>query len=79
MDDPQALTVLAELSNRIRFMSLVHEKLYRSDSLASIDFQEYLHSLISHLRTSFGTARIRCHIALPRACACRWIWPCPAA
>lgn len=63
MDDPQALTVLAELSGRIRSMSLVHEKLYRSDSLASIDFQEYLHSLISHLRTSFGTARIRCDIA----------------
>jgi len=63
MDDPQALTVLAELSNRIRSMSLVHEKLYRSDSLASIDFEEYLHSLISHLRTSFGTARIRCDIA----------------
>jgi two-component sensor histidine kinase len=44
-------------------MNLVHEKLYRSDSLASIDFHEYLHSLISHLRTSFGTARIRCDIA----------------
>jgi PAS domain S-box-containing protein len=63
MDDPQAVTVLAELSCRIRSMSLVHEKLYRSDSLASIDFQEYLQSLISHLRTSFGTARIRCDIA----------------
>jgi len=63
MEDPQALTVLAELSGRIRSMSLVHEKLYRSDSLASIDFQEYLQSLISHLRTSFGTARIRCDIA----------------
>ncbi len=63
MDDPQALTVLAELSGRIRSMSLVHEKLYRSDSLASIDFQEYLQSLTSHLRTSFGTARIRLDIA----------------
>lgn len=63
LDDPHALTVLAELSGRIRSMSLVHEKLYRSDSLASIDFQEYLHSLISHLRTSFGTARIHCDIA----------------
>jgi PAS domain S-box-containing protein len=63
LDDPQSLSVLAELSGRIRSMSLVHEKLYRSDSLASIDFQEYLHSLISHLRTAFGTARIRCDIA----------------
>ncbi|WP_319586421.1 PAS domain S-box protein [uncultured Desulfobulbus sp.] len=63
MDDPQALTILAELSGRIRSMSLVHEKLYRSESLASIDFQEYLQSLISHLRTSFGTARIQCDIA----------------
>ena len=63
MDNTQALNVLAELSCRIKSMSLVHEKLYRSDSLASIDFHDYLHSLISHLRTSFGTARIRCDIA----------------
>ncbi len=62
MKDPQAQTVLAELSSRVKAMSLVHEKLYRSESLARIDFQDYLQSLISHLRTSFGSPAIRCEI-----------------
>ena len=63
MDDPQTRTVLAELSSRVRAMSLVHEKLYRSESLARIHFQEYIQSLISHLRTSFGSPGIRCEVA----------------
>ena len=64
MNDPRVQTVLAELSSRVRAMSLVHEKLYRSESLHKIDFQDYLQSLISHLRTSFGSSSgIRCEIA----------------
>jgi two-component sensor histidine kinase len=63
MEDPQVQAVLADLSSRVRAMSLVHEKLYRSESLAKIDFQDYLQSLISHLRTSFGSPHIECHIA----------------
>ncbi len=62
MDDPQSQTVLSELSSRVRAMSLVHEKLYRSKSLAKIDFQDYIQSLISHLRTSFGSPAIKCDI-----------------
>ena len=47
----------------MRAMSLVHEKLYRSESLAGIDFQDYLQSLVSHLRTSFcAHAGIVCQI-----------------
>jgi PAS domain S-box-containing protein len=63
MEDPQVQAVLADLSSRVRAMSLVHEKLYRSKSLAKIDFQDYLQSLISHLRTSFGSPHIECQIA----------------
>ncbi len=62
MTEPQVQTVLAELSSRVRAMSLVHEKLYRSKSLARIDFQDYLQSLVSHLRTSFGAPGIVCEI-----------------
>ena len=54
---------MTDLSSRIRAMSLVHEKLYRSESLARIDFQNYLQSLISHLRTSFGSQSLHCEIA----------------
>ncbi len=62
MKNPQVQVIMAELSSRVRAMSLVHEKLYRSKSLSKIDFQDYLQSLISHLRTSFGSRGICCEI-----------------
>jgi PAS domain S-box-containing protein len=63
MKDTGSQTIMAELSSRVRAMSLVHEKLYRSETLSRIDFQDYIQSLISHLRTSFGSPGIRCEIA----------------
>lgn len=62
LDNPAARTVLAELSSRVRAMSLVHEKLYRADALDRINFQEYLQAIVSHLRTSFGSPGIACEI-----------------
>jgi len=62
MEDGTARTLLGELSSRVRAMSLVHEKLYRSESLTNIDFQEYTESLLSHLRTSFGSPALECRI-----------------
>ncbi|SHO43478.1 sensor histidine kinase [Desulfopila aestuarii] len=62
MVDSSTRDTLAVLTSRVRAMSLVHEKLYRSDSLSEIDFQEYLQSLVSHLRTSFGSPNICCEI-----------------
>ncbi len=65
IDDAHGQNILTELSNRIRTMSLVHEKLYRADSLASIDFQDYTQALISHLRTTFGSPGIICQVDAP--------------
>lgn len=62
MTDPQARTILAELSSRVRAMSLVHEKLYLSESLAHIDFQDYIQALVSHLHTSFKSPTVRWEI-----------------
>jgi len=62
MDDLHAQTILIELSSRVRAMSLVHEKLYRSESVSQIDFQDYIQSLLSHLRTSYGSPDVRCEV-----------------
>ncbi len=45
IDDPRAQEMFRQCQKRIRSMALVHEKLYRSPDMASIDFQDYLHSL----------------------------------
>ena len=46
--------ILADSRNRIKSMALIHEKLYGSGELSSIDFAEYITSLMSHLSRSYG-------------------------
>ena len=54
--------ILKEAQARLRSMSLVHEKLYRSAHLSRIDFGGYIHSLAAHLvhiyRPSAGPVRL---------------------
>lgn len=46
---PETLRAFAESRARIQSMALVHEKIYRDTSLASIDFSDYLRELTSQL------------------------------
>ncbi len=54
-DDPTVKQIMSETQNRVRAMSLVHEKLYRSDSLSRIDFAEYTRYLATQLISFYGT------------------------
>ena len=51
--DHEILHVLMESRNRVRSMALVHEKLYQSESLASINFSIYIESLARSLLRSY--------------------------
>jgi PAS domain S-box-containing protein len=62
LNDQQGRDLLNELSRRIYSMNLIHEKLYRSDNLARIDFHGYTQDLIFHLHTAYGTPRITCQV-----------------
>jgi two-component sensor histidine kinase len=53
MTDPIALNAFAESQDRIRSMALIHEKLYRSQDLAGIDFGGYLEDLAGYLIRSY--------------------------
>jgi two-component sensor histidine kinase len=53
VEDQPALDVLRESQNRIRSMALIHEWLYRSQDLTSIDFAIYIRDLASHLIRSY--------------------------
>jgi len=45
----ETVDMLDESQRRIRSMALIHEKLYRSGSLAEIDFDDYVKSLVDEL------------------------------
>ncbi|MCT7949572.1 PAS domain S-box protein [Ancylothrix sp. C2] len=51
--DRTTLDMLRESQNRVKSMALIHEKLYQSTNLASIDFAEYLGNLTSNLLYSY--------------------------
>ncbi len=49
LKDPATLDVLRQIKLRIRSISMIHEKLLKSDSLDRIDFGEFLEDLTIHL------------------------------
>lgn len=53
-DDPLVTGVLNESKLRIRAMSMIHDRLYRSRNLSRIRFDTYVATLIDQLRISFG-------------------------
>ena len=52
--EPRAREVLAESQSRIRSMALIQEKLYKSQDLVRIDFDEYLSSLCAEVMNMIG-------------------------
>ncbi len=55
VSDLASREVLADSRNRIKSMALIHERLYGSGDLSSIDFAEYVRNLIGHLSQSYGS------------------------
>jgi PAS domain S-box-containing protein len=64
MQDPQSRQALFDSRNRVRSMSLVHERLYRSQNLASIDFGVFLQDVTGELHRSYHVPhiRVRCDV-----------------
>jgi PAS domain S-box-containing protein len=60
--DEKYKEMLKESRDRIRSMALVHEKLYQSENLANIDFNEYIKDLARNLRRSYGATRIALNV-----------------
>lgn len=63
IDDERVKTLFKETENRIRAMSLVHEKLYQSQNLVEIDLGQYLEEMVTALVRSMVIGdRIRVQI-----------------
>jgi two-component sensor histidine kinase/PAS domain-containing protein len=64
--DPQLLQAFRDTGNRIRSMALVHEKLYQSKDLSSINLKDYIKDLAKFLLMNYQTElrRISLHLDL---------------
>jgi two-component sensor histidine kinase len=52
--DADVIKALNDGKNRIRSMALIHQKLYRTEDLKSVDMQEYLEKLLNEIRSGFA-------------------------
>ncbi|MBW2663577.1 MAG: PAS domain S-box protein [Deltaproteobacteria bacterium] len=64
VEDKRSLEMLKESQDRIRAMALVHEKLYESEDLANIDFNEYIEYLTKILFRSYAVNREKIRLKL---------------
>ncbi|MGB9938144.1 MAG: PAS domain S-box protein [Methanobacterium sp.] len=58
IDDENAINSFKESQERIRSISLVHETLYLSDNLSSIDFEEYIIKMLMGLISNYNAQMI---------------------
>jgi PAS domain S-box-containing protein len=57
IEDTRVLSALRDSEQRIASMALVHETLYRSESISDIPFHEYLENLADEVTSSIATVR----------------------
>ena len=58
INDQKLLYCFKDSYNRVHSLALIHEKLYSTESFASIDTADYLPSLIANLLSAYGRNRI---------------------
>jgi two-component sensor histidine kinase len=53
LKNKEALSAIKESQHRIHSMSIIHQKLYQSDTLSAIHMPEYIYELVEYLRESY--------------------------
>ncbi|BAV07576.1 Two-component sensor histidine kinase, contains HisKA and HATPase domains [Filimonas lacunae] len=67
LKNEEAIAAINESQQRIHAMSLIHQKLYQSDNLSSIDMPGYIYELVDYLKDSFDNSMaIRFHLQVDR-------------
>jgi PAS domain S-box-containing protein len=62
--DPKILAPFRDSQHRIKAMALLHEKLYQSESLAQIDFHDYVQKLVADLLHAYGNNPAKINLML---------------
>lgn len=55
LDNQDAIEAIRNSQHRMHAMSLIHQKLYQTDNLATIDMSWYIKELVAYMRDSFPT------------------------
>jgi PAS domain S-box-containing protein len=61
--DQRSLELFRESQNRIKSMALIHQELYKSGDVETVDFAAYVHDLAANLFRSYG---VRAHVIRTR-------------
>lgn len=57
VSDEYALALLKESQNRIKTMAIIHESLYQNKSFSSVNFSDYVRTLISNIIHSYSSSK----------------------
>ncbi|HEY5825126.1 MAG TPA: histidine kinase dimerization/phosphoacceptor domain -containing protein [Cyclobacteriaceae bacterium] len=58
LEDGKALSAIQESQHRVHAMSLIHQKLYQSDKMESLDIKEYIQEVVEYLTDAFRNNRV---------------------
>jgi len=64
IDDPGVVKMIKESQSRIKAMALVHERLYRSGDISSIDLKDYIQFLARELFSFYGVKSQFIHLTI---------------
>ena len=56
LDSEAAIKAIRESQERMNAISLIHQKLYKSEDAAFINIKEYVHELVEHIRNGFSSS-----------------------
>jgi len=54
LNDAGAQGAITESRNRVKSMSLIHEQLYKEDTISGVDMKDYIQRLVNSLTSSYG-------------------------
>jgi PAS domain S-box-containing protein len=64
VSDEYALALLKESQNRIKTMAIIHESLYQNKSFSSVNFSEYVRTLVTNIIHSYSQSKEKIKVEL---------------
>lgn len=62
--DDKDKRLFEDSQNRVRSMALVHEKLYKSENLSEIDFEDYINTLVQEIKYTYYELGVNVRISV---------------